>query len=116
MTYLELLKEHHSQKRSRYCNVLKSVPAFSELEDYELLLLTDALAPMQPAEGTVLMKQGNVGEDFFGVLEGECEILIRQDDVEKEVSRLTTGAFFGEIAPLWLGGNVSWRRLMKRVL
>jgi cAMP-dependent protein kinase regulator len=101
LTYLALLKEHHEHKRRRYQSLLSKVACLHGLQDYELLLVADALNSMDPEEGTVLMKQGDIGEDFFIILEGTCTVRKRKDgEEEREVERLGAGSYFGELALL----------------
>jgi cAMP-dependent protein kinase regulator len=100
-SYLGLLKEHHGQKRQRYRTLLRNVPFLKALQDYEILLVADALQPVNPGDGEVIMKQGDSGDEFFIILEGECSVRKRSDDSEeKEVGRLKAGAYFGELALL----------------
>lgn len=99
-TYLGLLKEVHSQKRQRYRNLLRNVPFLKVLQDYEILLVADALQPVNPAKGEVIVKQGDDGDEFFIILEGECVVSKKEEgeEEEKEVGRLRSGAYFGELA------------------
>jgi cAMP-dependent protein kinase regulator len=101
-TYLGLLKEHHGRKRQRYRTLLRNVPFLKALQDYEILLVADALRPVNPDDGHVMMRQGDVGEDFFIILDGECIVLKKfpDEDTEREVARLQPGAYFGEMALL----------------
>jgi cAMP-dependent protein kinase regulator len=101
VTYLYLLKEHHLQKRQLYRTLLRRVPWLHGLEDYEILLIADALSPVNPAHGDVLMQQGDIGEDFFIILEGKCKVLrARGDEPMKEVATLEPESYFGEMALL----------------
>lgn len=98
-TYLGLLKEQHGQKRLKYRALLRNVPFLKVLQDYEILLVADALQPVFPKEGDVVVKQGDNGDEFFIILDGECIVRKRFDDgEEKEVTRLKTGGYFGELA------------------
>jgi cAMP-dependent protein kinase regulator len=101
VSYLGLLKEQHGQKRQRYRTLLRNVPFLKVLQDYEILLVADALKPVTASGGTVIVKQGDSGDEFFILLEGEC--IVRKSvggNPEVEVARLKPGAYFGEIALL----------------
>jgi cAMP-dependent protein kinase regulator len=101
-TYLGLLKERHAAKRQRYKELLKGVPALQVLPDSEILLVADALQAVSPEAGQEIVKQGEPGDEFFIILEGECRVL-KQEEGEterREVAVLTTGKFFGEVALL----------------
>lgn len=99
-TYLGLLKEGHNKKRQRYRALLRNVPFLKVLQDYEILLVADALQPLNPAKGEVIVKQGDSGDEFFIILEGECVVTKKEDgdDEAKEVGRLRSGLYFGELA------------------
>ena len=102
VTYRTLLKEQHSQKRARYQALLREVEFLDVLQDYEILLVADALKPVYPKEGEVIVRQGDSGDEFFIILEGECTVH-RKDDgdgEEREVRTLKSGEYFGEVALL----------------
>jgi cAMP-dependent protein kinase regulator len=100
-TYLGLLKERHAAKRQRYKNLLKQVPALQVLPEYEILLVADALQPVQPENGEVIVKQGERGDEFFIILEGECRVWKQDEGTEaREVAVLPAGRYFGELALL----------------
>ena len=98
-TYLGLLKDGHNKKRQQYRTLLKNVPFLSVLQDYEILLVADALCPVNPDKGEVIIKQGDAGDEFFIILQGEC-VVSKQEGNEppKEVGRLRSGSYFGEMA------------------
>jgi cAMP-dependent protein kinase regulator len=101
VSYLGLLKEQHGQKRQRYRTLLRNVPFLKVLQDYEILLVADALRPVTASAGTAIVKQGDSGEDFFILLEGECIVRKSVNGAEDaDVARLKPGAYFGEIALL----------------
>jgi cAMP-dependent protein kinase regulator len=99
-TYLGLLKEHHVQKRQRYQALLRNVPALSALPDYEILLVADALQPVDPPDGEAIVKQGDSGDEFFIILDGECRVMKKDDSTQEpqQVALLGSGQYFGELA------------------
>jgi cAMP-dependent protein kinase regulator len=100
-SYLTLLKEHHGQKRQRYRTLLRNVPFLKGLQDYEILLVADALKPVNPASGSAVFHQGDAGGAFFIILEGECSVRKSVDGSEEaDVSSLKAGDYFGEVALL----------------
>ncbi len=52
------------------------------------------------ASGHAVVREGDFGDSFFLVLEGELSVRIGGIDATREVARLLSGAFFGEIAAL----------------
>jgi cAMP-dependent protein kinase regulator len=100
-TYLGLLKERHAAKRQRYKSLLKQVPALQVLEEYEILLVADALQAVTPVEGQEIVRQGDSGDEFFIILEGTCRVLKAEGDGgPREVAVLENGGYFGELALL----------------
>lgn len=51
-------------------------------------------------EGKAVVTEGEFGDSFFLVLDGEMSVRIGGVDLTREVARLGPGAFFGEIAAL----------------
>jgi cAMP-dependent protein kinase regulator len=77
------------------------MPLFKSLPDYEILLVADALKESAAEAGSVIVKEGDAGENFYVLIEGEC--VVRKGDGaggELEVARLAPGAYFGEVALL----------------
>lgn len=52
------------------------------------------------AAGEVVVKQGDAGDAFFIVSEGELAVLVEEDGKERQLAVLEKGAFFGEVAAL----------------
>jgi CRP/FNR family cyclic AMP-dependent transcriptional regulator len=74
--------------------VLRRVPLFagcSKKELAEIATLTDELS--LPA-GTSLIREGQLGHEFFALVEGEVDVRAKG----KEVKHLEGGEFFGDMA------------------
>jgi putative peptide zinc metalloprotease protein len=84
------------QERER----LRAVPLFSEATPRQLDLLAVKLAvqPFQP--GDPLMRQGDRGDAFYIVREGQVDVLARENGRSRRLSVLGPGEYFGEIALL----------------
>ena len=52
------------------------------------------------APGETILRQGDLGESFFFILEGEVEVVVRRGDAEALIDRLEPGRYFGELALL----------------
>ncbi len=74
--------------------LLQSIPIFAPLPAPQLEGLARALAPDSVPAGTVMMREGEVGEDYCAIAEGE--VVVTRKGIE--VARLTRGEGFGEIA------------------
>ena len=75
---------------------LKRAPLFEGLSRKQLIQLARVSEDVEAPPGKVLCKEGEVGQEFFVIVEGEVE-------VTKHGSRLAArggGDFFGEIALL----------------
>jgi len=74
--------------------ILASVPIFAPLPGGSLEHLAARLVPLRVEPGTVIVREGDAGDRFYIVAEGEIEV--SQDG--KLVSELEAGGYFGEIA------------------
>jgi len=74
--------------------ILASVPIFAPLPGGSLEHLAARLVPLRVEPWTVIVREGDAGDRFYIVAEGEIEV--RQD--RTLVSELQAGDYFGEIA------------------
>jgi MFS family permease len=74
--------------------ILASVPIFSPLPGASLEHLAGRLVPLRLEPGTVIVREGDAGDRFYIVAEGEVEV----SEGGKPVSGLEAGGYFGEIA------------------
>jgi putative ABC transport system ATP-binding protein len=80
----------------RICEFLKGVEAFKNLTPNELTNVAEHMTRRQYMPGEVIIREGDVGEEFFLIADGEVQVG-RQGH---EVARLGSGEFFGELALL----------------
>jgi len=73
---------------------LGHAPLFRELSKHELGELAKATEDLEVEEGKVLTRQGDLGREFFVIVDGE--VSVTKDG--EEIRRLGPGDFFGEIA------------------
>ncbi len=88
---------------------LARVPLFGGLSTRDLATIASASVERQVAAGTEITRQGDSGDEFFIVADGEVEIRI--DD--REVRRLGPGDFLGEIALVFGGTRTATARAAK---
>src|SRR4029434_2908102 len=81
-------------------NLLRKVPLFANLKDEDKVCIEETEEWRLPA-GEMLFQEGQHGEHFFVLLEGEIFVW-KHGDQEIVIARNRPGAFFGEI-PLLLG-------------
>ena len=75
-------------------DALAKAPLFAELSKSELGELAKATEDLEVDEGKVLTREGDLGREFFVIVDGD--VSVTQDG--NEVRRLGPGEFFGEIA------------------
>lgn len=73
---------------------LKRAPLFESLSKKELTELARVSEDLQVAAGTVLCREGRLGQEFFVIVDGEAEVTRGG----KVVATRRGGDFFGEIA------------------
>jgi len=89
------------QKREQYKGFLQQVPLLEGLNELEISTLADSLAEERFDDGQTICNQGDEGDYFYIVKEGNA--VCSQKDAEgkdKVVATLTPGNYFGEIALL----------------
>ena len=87
---------HPRQRRNEKVERLRHVPLFAACTDSELALVARNVDEHHVEAGQVLTRQGEVGREFFVIVEGTAEVRI--DDAP--VARLGPGDFVGELALL----------------
>ncbi|OTF77633.1 cAMP-dependent protein kinase regulatory subunit-like protein [Euroglyphus maynei] len=99
-TYRRILMGQFIKKRKMYEEFLSKVKILESLDYYERLTVADALTPVEFADGEIITKQGESGDEFFIIEEGTAVVLQRRspDAPEEEVGRLGRSDYFGEIA------------------
>lgn len=89
------------QKRETYVGFLKNVPILQSLTEMEIMTLADSLAEEKYNDGQVICNQGDSGDYFYIVKDGTAVCTQKDSNGrDKEVARLSSGNYFGEIALL----------------
>ena len=78
-------------------DALGRAPLFGNLSRGELVELAKRTEDLEVGEGKVLAREGDLGSEFFVVVDGE--VSVTKDG--RELRRLGPGDFFGEIALIW---------------
>jgi CRP-like cAMP-binding protein len=81
-------------------DLLRRVPLFSGIESSRLKLLayTSDVITYQP--GQVLMRQGDIGDAAYVIIEGDAQVTVATEGGEIPIAQLHDGDFLGEIAIL----------------
>jgi CRP/FNR family cyclic AMP-dependent transcriptional regulator len=77
-------------------DALKRAPLFDGLLKKELVDLARRAEDLEAPEGTVLCKEGDIGREFFVLMDGTVVVTAK----EKRIATLGAGDFIGEIALL----------------
>lgn len=97
LTFRRILLEVTAKKRLMYEEFLKSVKILSGLSSYQRSKLADALHTELYKPDQIIIKEGDIGENFYLIESGQAEILKGEEGVINVISK---GDYFGEIALL----------------
>lgn len=89
------MKGRSESKRAR--DSLAQVPLFAGLPPRHLKRIGDLTEEVRFMEGATVVRQGDAGDTFYVILEGEAKVAGPSGRV---VNRLRPGEFFGEISLL----------------
>jgi len=115
ITFRSILINHTARKRKMYENFLSEVPIFASLSPTEISKIADSLEDRSFPEGVDVIKEGEIGREFFIIEAGRAEVYKKRGGslanhhpngsngnlVEEElVGILGKGDHFGELALL----------------
>ncbi|KFZ16921.1 hypothetical protein V502_04829 [Pseudogymnoascus sp. VKM F-4520 (FW-2644)] len=98
VTFRRILMDYTFTRRRMYEKFLAEVPLLSSLNDYERSKIADALESCKFPAGTTIIKEGDAGEAFYLLEDGEASAY--KKDVEMPVKNYRKGDYFGELALL----------------
>ncbi|KAF4671254.1 hypothetical protein FOL47_001598 [Perkinsus chesapeaki] len=101
-TFNHIVKEAAANKREKHEAFLKSVPLLESMDSYERSKIADALKTENYKAGECIVRQGDDGDKFYMIEEGECTVfkVYVEGQEPKEVMHLKSGDYFGELALL----------------
>lgn len=80
---------------------LGGVPLFAHCSNKDLKILARHMVEVEVAEGTAVVEQGEDGDAFYIVLEGEAKVRAKtRSSKVRTVANLAVGSWFGELAVL----------------
>lgn len=82
------------------CEFLRTCPSFAELSPRSLSEVADKMQAVLYSAGSVIIRQGDVGKEFFLIRKGSVDVRQTVGSTEKQVATLNDGDFFGEVALL----------------
>lgn len=102
LTYRAILMGSTMRKRKLYDEFLSKVQILADLDKWERANVADALERCNFEPGTHVVEQGQPGDEFFIIVEGEAQVLQKRSDEApfEIVGNLGPSDYFGEIALL----------------
>jgi len=97
-TFKSILQETEDKKIMLYSKFIQSISIFKDLTVTQTNTLCNSLQGMDFSSGDTIIKEGEVGHDFYIVESGTAECFKTVDGVEKQVYTVTPGDYFGELA------------------
>jgi putative ABC transport system ATP-binding protein len=89
------------QEEIEICEFLKQCEVFSHLPTSTLTNIAEEMAKEYDPAGTVLIRQGDVGDKFYLIKRGVVDVIVNRGRAdEAKVATLSKGQFFGETALL----------------
>jgi len=86
-------------------HLISQTPLFASLPADEVRRLADTLRPCETALGTLLFREGDYGDHFYIVLEGQVEIIKALGTADERLIRVRgPGEYIGEMSLLNLDG------------
>ena len=87
-------------KREYYEQILKKVEILSTIEPYELMQISDALGSATYHQGDYIIKEGEMGDVFYILEQGECSATktLEPGKAETDIKEYKEGDYFGERA------------------
>lgn len=87
----------------RKTDAIANVMLFSGCDKKELGAIASLATEVEVGGGTVLAREGEIGREFYVILDGKARVTIG----DKEVATLGPGEFFGEMSLLDQGPRVA---------
>ncbi|XP_037946770.1 cAMP-dependent protein kinase type II regulatory subunit isoform X2 [Teleopsis dalmanni] len=97
-TFRRILLKSAFKKRKMYESLLDSVPMLKALQNYERMNLADALVSKTFKSNERIIKQGDAADGMYFIEEGRVSVRMEQESGEIEISKLSKGQYFGELA------------------
>jgi small-conductance mechanosensitive channel/CRP-like cAMP-binding protein len=94
----EAATREQEREHGERLQVLKRIEIFSSLDDEERELLASGIRSVTFAVGEAIIRQGDPGDSLYVIKQGEVAIRVAVDGQTREVAKLKTGDFFGEMS------------------
>lgn len=98
-TFNNIVKDASQKKRQKYETFLQTVKILQSMDHYERSKMADAIKETKAAKGETIIKQGDQGDIFYILVDGEA-IATLNNEPGKPVMNYKPGDYFGELALL----------------
>jgi len=101
-TFNHIVKDATMRKREEYENFLANLELTSNMDAYERSKIADAVKRVKIPAGEYVVRQGEKGDVFYLIEEGEAYATkkVGESEETKEVFQYRAGNYFGELALL----------------
>lgn len=99
-TFSYIVKDAAVRKREMYEEFLKKVRILESMDAYERQTIADAFIKHKYSKGDLVIKEGEIGDVMYFLVEGEAIATKMIDDEKKTVMEYKSGDYFGERALL----------------
>ena len=97
-TFSHIVKDAAMNRRNMYDEFLKKVALLSQMDNYERVTISDAFVQKKWKRGDHVINEGEIGDDFYFVVKGECVAVKTIDGKKVEVMQYKEQDYFGERA------------------
>jgi putative ABC transport system ATP-binding protein len=80
------------------CDFLHRVEPFRHLSPTEITQVAAQMRERRYTPGSAIVRQGDAGDAFFLIVDGEVAVSMAEQGVERPIATLRAGEFFGEAA------------------
>lgn len=87
-------------RRQQLSDHLANVPLFAACSRGDIKILARHMVEVEVPDGSAIVKEGDRGDAFYVVIEGEAIVSSGNSRTSREVARLGPGGWFGELAVL----------------
>ena len=102
LTFNHIVKDSAIKRREKYEEILKTVKVLEGLDNVERGKLIDSISETKFQKGEYILKQGELGNKFYFIIDGEAhaEKVVKEGDKPIKVMDYKTGDYFGEVSLL----------------
>eukprot|EP00092_Neocalanus_flemingeri_P006956 GFUD01007508.1.p1 GENE.GFUD01007508.1~~GFUD01007508.1.p1 ORF type:complete len:285 (+),score=65.81 GFUD01007508.1:74-928(+) len=100
MSYRQVLMSSTVNKRKSYQDLLSKILILERFNKWEKQAVADALEATTYTDGELIVKQGQVGDEFFFIIEGSAVVsqIKAEGEKSKDVCVLKPADYFGEVS------------------